>query len=61
MENAKYVGLIFHTNALKSFQPPFLCTTFHEQSVPTDRPVEEDVLEFAHGNHFQHHQFREVR
>jgi YteA family regulatory protein len=30
-----------------------------EQELPTDRPVEEDVLEFAHGNHFQHHQFRE--
>ncbi|WP_338471988.1 TraR/DksA C4-type zinc finger protein [Niallia sp. XMNu-256] len=32
----------------------------NEQNVPTDRPVEEEVLEFAHGNHFQHHQFREV-
>jgi YteA family regulatory protein len=31
-----------------------------EQMVPTDRPTEEDVLEPAHGNHFQHHQFREV-
>ena len=31
-----------------------------EQTLATDRPVEEDVLEFAHGNHFQHHQFREV-
>ena len=31
-----------------------------EQRVPTDRPVEEDVLEPAHGNTFQHHQFREV-
>ena len=31
-----------------------------EQMLPTDRPVEEDVLEPAHGNHFQHHQFREV-
>lgn len=30
------------------------------QGRPTDRPVEEDVLEFAHGNHFQHHQYREV-
>ena len=31
-----------------------------EQNVPGDRPVEEDVLEPAHGNTFQHHQFREV-
>ncbi|MBS4191805.1 TraR/DksA C4-type zinc finger protein [Bacillus sp. FJAT-49705] len=31
-----------------------------EQRVPGDRPVEEDVLEPAHGNAFQHHQFREV-
>ena len=31
-----------------------------EQQLATDRPVEEDVLEPAHGNHFQHHQFREV-
>ncbi len=31
-----------------------------EQIVPGDRPVEEDVLEPAHGNTFQHHQFREV-
>lgn len=31
-----------------------------EQLRPSDRPVEEEVLEFAHGNHFQHHQFREV-
>ena len=38
----------------------FCVTHSNEQSVPTDRPVEEDVLEFAHGNHFQHHQFREV-
>jgi len=31
-----------------------------EQHIPGDRPVEEDVLEPAHGNTFQHHQFREV-
>lgn len=31
-----------------------------DQQVQSDRPVEEEVLEFAHGNHFQHHQFREV-
>ncbi|GLB58621.1 TraR/DksA C4-type zinc finger protein [Cytobacillus sp. NCCP-133] len=31
-----------------------------EQNVPGDRPAEEDVLEPAHGNTFQHHQFREV-
>lgn len=31
-----------------------------EQKVFRDRPVEEDVLEPAHGNTFQHHQFREV-
>lgn len=31
-----------------------------EQKIPGDRPVEEDVLEPAHGNSFQHHQFREV-
>jgi len=31
-----------------------------EQRLFDDRPVEEDVLEPAHGNTFQHHQFREV-
>jgi YteA family regulatory protein len=31
-----------------------------DTKVQRDRPVEEEVLEFAHGNHFQHHQFREV-
>lgn len=31
-----------------------------EHRVPLDRPVEEEVLEPAHGNTFQHHQFREV-
>ncbi|MBY0122866.1 TraR/DksA C4-type zinc finger protein [Bacillus sp. S/N-304-OC-R1] len=31
-----------------------------ERIVPGDRPVEEEVLEPAHGNTFQHHQFREV-
>ncbi|QVY60812.1 TraR/DksA C4-type zinc finger protein [Cytobacillus gottheilii] len=31
-----------------------------EQSIKGDRPVEEEVLEPAHGNTFQHKQFREV-
>ena len=37
-----------------------MLTIVRNRELPTDRPIEEDVLEPAHANHFQHHQFRDV-
>jgi YteA family regulatory protein len=57
----KVCGIEIPYERLEAVPTTLFCVKHsNEQSVPSDRPSEEDVLEFAHGNHFQHHQFREV-